>query len=75
MPIYEYRCQTCQAEFEELIRSPRDERDLTCTQCNSPAITRRLSVPAAPQSAAAPLPAAPSCGQCGGVPGSCQFGA
>jgi putative FmdB family regulatory protein len=73
MPIYEYVCQSCHAEFEELVRTPQDEQALTCSACGAAKIARKMSVPAAPQMAAASLPTPPMCGQCGGAPGSCQF--
>ena len=43
MPIYDYECAECQAVFEELIRSPRDEAELQCTECGSPKVVRQVS--------------------------------
>ena len=31
MPIYEYRCETCDERFEELVRRPDDT--VACPQC------------------------------------------
>lgn len=40
MPMYEYRCQACQAEFEILVRSSTVP---ACTQCGSTALARVVS--------------------------------
>lgn len=45
MPIYEYRCTACEAEFELLVRS---DTVPACPQCTSQALDRKISVPAAP---------------------------
>ncbi len=66
MPIYEYRCRSCKADFEELIRS-QDAADPACPQCGSRKVDRRLSVFAArnteASAGAAPAAAGP-CGHC-----------
>ena len=42
MPLYEYRCQDCGAEFEELVSfSARD--DVVCEQCGSKNVERLVS--------------------------------
>ncbi len=43
MPIYDYQCTECEATFEELIRSPRDEDDLRCERCGSSKVERQVS--------------------------------
>ncbi len=35
MPLFEYRCQGCGKEFEELIRREEDEKDVKCPECGS----------------------------------------
>ncbi len=40
MPIYEYRCE-CGAEFEKLVDS---RTVVACPTCDSPRVTRRLSM-------------------------------
>ncbi|MBI4532209.1 MAG: zinc ribbon domain-containing protein, partial [Candidatus Latescibacteria bacterium] len=35
MPIYEYTCHICDGDFEELIRRPADEAEVTCPSCGS----------------------------------------
>ncbi len=44
MPIYEYRCQACKIEFEEFIRSSRQEDELTCPHCGSEEIQKGFSL-------------------------------
>jgi putative FmdB family regulatory protein len=65
MPIYEYRCKQCGAEFEELTLS-RDEGSVTCRSCSSRRVTRLLSTFAVgAQTAAPPRREAQSpCGAC-----------
>jgi putative FmdB family regulatory protein len=72
MPIYEYRCTACGAEFEELVRS---DTKVACPECRTTRVAKQLSVPArAPSGAAAAM--ADSCidppagGCCGG--GACH---
>jgi putative FmdB family regulatory protein len=70
MPIYEYRCEKCNHEFEELIRNDKQQAELACPQCGHKQVSRKLSVFAAREAQAAPPPAGP-CGQCeqqGGCP-------
>ncbi len=43
MPIYEYRCQKCQCDFELFIWSARDEENLKCPKCQSTDVKRQLS--------------------------------
>jgi putative FmdB family regulatory protein len=45
MPIYEYRCGQCRAEFELLVRGSESPQ---CPQCDSEKLERKLSVVAAP---------------------------
>jgi putative FmdB family regulatory protein len=75
MPIYEYQCQDCGAEFELLVRS--DTR-LACPTCESTQLEKQLSVFSTEKSAGAADPmmacGAP-CGTCGNPdgPGACQL--
>lgn len=41
MPIYEYACLACGAEFEKLVQRPST---VVCVSCESPRVSRRLSV-------------------------------
>jgi putative FmdB family regulatory protein len=42
MPIYEYRCNECEREFEKYL--PSAQTAVACPACQSARITRRLSV-------------------------------
>jgi putative FmdB family regulatory protein len=41
MPIYEYACLACGAEFEKLVQRPTA---VVCVSCESERVSRRLSV-------------------------------
>lgn len=43
MPIYEYRCNQCDCDFELFIWSARDEDNLKCPKCNHRDVKRVLS--------------------------------
>jgi putative FmdB family regulatory protein len=65
MPIYEYRCVKCRAEFECLVRGDETPR---CPTCQADQLERQLSVVAAPATSgtAAGLAIGPGDGgQCG----------
>lgn len=75
MPIYEYRCQACGTQFEELTLSAANASKVACHQCESRRVTRLLSAFAVgsstPQVAAEPGP----CGSCGAAQrGMCGVG-
>jgi putative FmdB family regulatory protein len=74
MPIFEYTCKSCGAEFEKLMRA---STVLDCPSCNGTELDKKLSVFAtAASSDSASLAAGPSpCDSCGhaGGPGSCAF--
>jgi putative FmdB family regulatory protein len=76
MPIYEYTCGSCNAKFEQLVRSMSGGEKAKCPKCGSPEAARSLSVFAV--SSAGPKGGgasdAPACGRCGGAPGSCAMG-
>ncbi len=42
MPIYEYRCRSCETTFEELVRG---DGIVTCPHCGSSSLNRLISVP------------------------------
>ncbi|MBN1352334.1 zinc ribbon domain-containing protein [candidate division KSB1 bacterium] len=44
MPIYEYQCNACGDDFEELLRSQAQENQIVCPSCHSQQIARRMSV-------------------------------
>ena len=55
MPLYDYRCQSCQAGFELLVRSSSVP---VCPHCASTSLERMLSLPAAPGTSQAVIVAA-----------------
>lgn len=69
MPIYEYRCQQCRREFEELVRGSRPQ--VKCPDCSSKKVQRLMSA-AAVKTASGFRSTKPSggCHSCSG--GSCH---
>jgi putative FmdB family regulatory protein len=68
MPIYEYRCDQCAGEFEELLASAAAAENVVCRSCGSTRVTRLLSAFSVAGSAAAePLGSGEPgpCGACG----------
>ena len=43
MPIYEYRCESCGEEFEELVRLDTPDEEIECPACAQHTVKRRLS--------------------------------
>jgi putative FmdB family regulatory protein len=64
MPIYEYRCEQCGAQFEELTSSA-GAADVRCRQCSGRRVTRMLSAFAVGSGEAARAAEAGPCGACG----------
>ena len=44
MPIFEYTCRKCEAEFELLIRGESDRKTAACPECRSKQIDKQFSV-------------------------------
>ena len=44
MPIYEYHCEQCDADFEQLVRSPSPKPTATCPGCGGSHVRRKLSL-------------------------------
>ena len=80
MPIYEYTCNSCDAKFEQLVRTMSGDPDrskVKCPECGSDQTARALSVFAVSSESARSAggsDAPPTCGRCGGMPGSCGMG-
>jgi len=77
MPIYEYACEKCQKEFEELLLNSSAAADVRCPGCESPEVRRLLSATAIKTGSGFVSSAAGhshgSCGSChGGSCGSCH---
>ena len=76
MPLFEYACQTCDHQFETLVRNGTAP---TCPACQGAALERRQSVFAARTAAGASsvsqVPVGGGCGHCGDPrgPGACSM--
>ncbi len=75
MPIYEYKCDSCETKFEKLIRRHAEEQELSCPKCGERHLSQQYSTFAAragggsaPSEAAAPQCPSGMCsnpGMCG----------
>jgi putative FmdB family regulatory protein len=65
MPIYEYQCQACGAEFEELTHASSADQRVRCRACESRQVRRVLSAFAVHAETAAAVPESGPCGACG----------
>jgi putative FmdB family regulatory protein len=65
MPLYEYECRSCGAQFEKLILNRRTK--VVCKSCGGKQVDRRLSTFAIASSGSRPAatPDAGPCGSCG----------
>ena len=70
MPIYEYICDDCQAEFEKLVINKQQE--ITCPKCSSKKATLQLSVFSSSVAGGSPKSFTPSSGGSNG--GGCCGG-
>ena len=76
MPLFEYACETCDREFETLVRNGQAP---TCPSCESPKLQKRQSTFAARSTGGASsvteVPTSGGCGHCGDPrgPGSCSL--
>ncbi len=70
MPIYEYRCDDCGTDFQDLVMSRAAEVDVVCKACHSGNIVKLLSGSAvkssSPSSSAGSPPPSFGGGGCGG---------
>jgi putative FmdB family regulatory protein len=74
MPIYEYTCKSCDKSFEHLQRTMADGPKPPCPACGSKQTSRKVSVFAVANDTAKSSVSSdglPTCGHCGGPPGSC----
>ena len=44
MPLYEFQCNDCQDEFEELVRSSSTVAEVKCPECGSRHVRRKVSL-------------------------------
>ncbi len=76
MPIYEYRCDDCGAEFEKRVARAADSDGVRCPACGQKRLTTRLSTFAAVTGGSASRDTAPACPSAGSCPnrGMCGMG-
>jgi len=43
MPIYEYECNSCRAQFQRLVMRKEEQQGLTCPNCRGSDLTRLIS--------------------------------
>ena len=63
MPLYDYRCEACDHEFEALVRGSAES--VACPRCRATRSQRQLSVPAPAQTARGGLAMAAQASGCG----------
>ncbi len=44
MPIFEYICETCGREFEELVFGSNGAGNVTCPECSSVEVKKKISL-------------------------------
>jgi putative FmdB family regulatory protein len=66
MPIYEYRCDECDEQFEKFLRSMSAVQELCCPRCGSQHVTKALSLFGTARSAAGAAASDASCAPTGG---------
>lgn len=64
MPIYEYRCNDCGAEFSELVEMDGENPD--CPGCKSKSVVKLISVTAGTKPSCEGCTSS-SCSSCGGA--------
>ncbi|HQR08517.1 MAG TPA: zinc ribbon domain-containing protein [Gemmatales bacterium] len=60
MPLYEYTCTDCSTDFETLVFTSNEK--VECPKCESEAVEKLMSVPAAPQMKSLPMGGCPTTG-------------
>jgi putative FmdB family regulatory protein len=74
VPLYEYACKSCDAKFDQLVRTADRDSTVKCPQCGSARTARALSLVAVGgESKGAPSMDTPACGRCGDPRGSCSM--
>ncbi len=70
MPMYEFTCQKCENDFEELVFSSDEE--VECPSCKSTTVRRKISTFAFKSSGRFVAASGPSCSGCSPGPGGCS---
>jgi len=65
MPIYVYRCASCEREFEELVRSAKEADEVRCPACQGRALERLPTSFAVGSSKGPARGEVPFCNRCG----------
>jgi len=76
MPIYDYRCEACNARYEVYHKVREVAEDVVCPVCSSPKHKKMMSVPAAPSmgsGASASYGECDNAGGCGCSGGACPM--
>jgi putative FmdB family regulatory protein len=73
MPIYEFHCESCDRDFEELLPTFKDVQKVACPACRSGQVIRRPSVFSSHQPKTCPTAEMSSgaCNQCRALGGGC----
>ena len=66
MPIYEYQCERCDNEFEDLVRLGTPDEEIECPSCGECECRRVLSVFSSQAGRSASVGGAAACGPSGG---------
>ena len=76
MPIYEYRCEPCGAEFEKRVARSSDADGVSCPSCGNEHPTQRFSTFATSTGGWTADGSGPACPSSGGCPnrGMCGMG-
>jgi putative FmdB family regulatory protein len=64
MPIYEFVCETCDAEFEQLFKSASDESAVSCPECGGSRTHKKFSTFAVSTSEGGGSSPSPCCTSC-----------
>lgn len=77
MPIYDYRCEDCNARYEVFHKVREEAGDIVCPECHSRSYKKLMSVPApaiglSSSADSSPYGACDNAGGCGcGAGGAC----
>ena len=70
MPMYEFTCQKCESDFEELVFSSDEE--VECPSCKSTSVQRKISTFAFKSSGRFVAASGSSCSGCSPGPSGCS---
>jgi putative FmdB family regulatory protein len=65
MPLYEFRCERCGEEFEDLVSSPERVDEVSCPRCDGREVRRLQSGFATPGGSSRPGAGASGCSSTG----------